>query len=265
MTDNILLEILKTREKSLKEQMRELPFLKSFNFRKDNLTLKKSIDAYEGISIISEIKTASPSRGIIKNDIDILEIVHCMEKAGVVGFSILTEPLYFNGSFLNLKSVVENTSLPCLMKDFVFTEEQFKIAHDLGVTNILIINLLGNTEKMLDLAIKFKLEPVVEIHEQAEIKNLAHFKEIGLNISLIGVNNRNLKTLKVDLNTSKNLIPKIKEIFDEKITIISESGIKTHEDIRFLQSCGADAFLVGTSIMQSKNIEQVILHLRGKY
>ena len=92
---------------------------------------------------------------------------------------------------------------------------------------------------------------------------MKHLFDIGLSPKLIGVNNRNLMTLKIDLNTSKEIIPKIREEFSENVQIVSESGINTIDDIKFLQSSGADAFLIGSSIMQSNNIKQKILELRG--
>ena len=116
---------------------------------------------------------------------------------------------------------------------------------------------------MYELALEFNLEPLVEIHDITEINDLIHLREIGLRPTLIGVNNRNLKTLEVDLNTSELLIPKVKKLFEGKITVISESGINTVDDIKFLQSCGADGFLIGSSIMKSNDIKQKILHLRG--
>ena len=120
-------------------------------------------------------------------------------------------------------------------------------------------------EEMYELSIEFDLEPLIEIHEITEIKALMHLKEIGIIPPLIGVNNRDLKTLEVDLNTSKLLIPKIKKLYDGKVSVISESGIKSFDDIKFLQSCGADGFLIGSSIMQSNDIKQKILYLRGMH
>ena len=116
-----------------------------------------------------------------------------MEKAGVTGLSILTEPNYFNGSFENLKLAVQSTNLPCLMKDFIFDEQQFQIARQIGATNILLIHSNGNMEELCEFARNYKLEALVEIHEVEEIASLEHLNEIGFDLTLVGVNNRNLR------------------------------------------------------------------------
>ncbi len=263
MMPNILSEIFESRKKSLVDQLQSFPSIEIDVINYERKKLSEAIKAHNGISIISEIKSASPSQGDIRKDMNITEVANTMKESGVIGLSVLTEPNYFNGSFLNLYLALKETSLPCLMKDFIFSDAQFKIAKDLGATNILLINLLGNLEEMYELALEFNLEPLIEIHDIAEINDLNHLREIGLRPALIGVNNRNLKTLEVDLNTSKLLIPKVKKLFEGKITVISESGINTVDEIKFLQSCGADGFLIGSSIMKSNDIKQKILHLRG--
>jgi len=263
MMPNILLEILKSRKKSLTEQLKLFQFLEIDKIGYGRKKLSEAIKVNNGISIISEIKPASPSQGDIRKNINISEVAHSMEESGVIGLSVLTEPIYFNGSFLNLYLALIGTSIPCLMKDFVFSEVQFKIARDFGATNILLINLLGNLEEMYELSKEFELEPLIEIHDITEIKDLMCLKEIGIIPPLIGVNNRNLKTLNVDLNTSKLLIPEVKKLYNGKVSVISESGVNSFDDIKFLQSCGADGFLVGSSIMQSNDIKKQILYLRG--
>ena len=263
MMPNILSEIIKSRKKSLVDQINLISAVNTDDLNHKRKKISEAIKIHNGFSIISEIKPASPSQGDIRRDMDIGKIARIMEKSGVIGLSVLTEPIYFNGSFLNLYLTLKSTSLPCLMKDFVFSREQFKIARDFGATNILLINLLGNLEEMYDLALEFNLEPLIEIHEVAEIKDLKHLHEIGIIPSLIGVNNRNLKTLEIDLNTSKTLIPEIKKIFNNGVKVISESGINTLDDIKYLDASGADGFLIGSSIMQSNDIEHKILQLRG--
>ncbi len=263
MMPNILSEIIKSRKKSLIDQIHLISAVNPDESNHKRKKISDAINIHEGISIISEIKPASPSQGDIRRDIDIREVASIMEKSGVIGLSVLTEPVYFNGSFQNLYLALKSTLLPCLMKDFVFSREQFKIARDFGATNILLINLLGNLEEMYDLALEFDLEPIIEIHDVAEIEDLKHLNEIGIIPSLIGVNNRNLKTLEIDLDTSKELIPEIKKIFNNEVKVISESGINTLDDIKYLESFEADAFLIGSSIMQSNDIEQKILQLRG--
>jgi len=263
MTANLIEEIIRNRKKSLEKDVnliKESINLKRKTFRKP---LSENIKRNGEISIISEIKPSSPTLGTIRNDIDVREIAKIMEDAGVIGLSVLTEPNYFNGSYNNLKIAIESTKLPCLMKDFVIDEIQFQIASNLGATNILLINDICKLEKMFELALEYNLEPLIEIHDIAEINDIKHLIEIGFIPKLIGVNNRNLKTLKIDLNNSKIIIPKIKEYVENDAKVISESGINTIEEINSLLSFKTDAFLIGSSIMKSNNIKEKIISLRG--
>ncbi len=263
MISNKIKEIVEQRRKSI-EKDRNFKFILGEKAHKDNrLTLSESIEKESGISIISEIKPASPTLGKIRKELDIKKIAKEMESSGVVGLSILTEPKYFNGSYENLKLAVENTNLPCLMKDFVIDPIQFMIASQLGATNILIINSICNLEESYRSAIDYGLEPLIEIHDVKELKDIRRLFEMGLKPKLIGVNNRNLKTLEIDLNTSKKIIPKLKVEFGDDIIVLSESGVNTIDDINFLLQHQADAFLIGSSIMKSDNIKEKIFSLRG--
>jgi len=260
----ILHKIIESRKKSLENQVRE--FEKSLRSHATNkrLPINQHIRKNgEHVSIISEIKPSSPSLGKLRSEIKVADIAKEMEIAGVVGLSVLTEPLYFNGSFENLKFAIDSTTLPCLMKDFVFHESQFRIAKEIGATNILLINQLGNIEKMYDLAIQYELEPLIEVHYKEELKDIESLTEIGHKPKLIGVNNRNLNTMEIDLNTSKQLISLIKNMLRNHAFVISESGIHSHEDIKELIAHEADAFLIGSSIMQSPDIREKIYQLRG--
>jgi len=263
MISNKIKEIVEQRQKSI-DKDRDFKFQLGESAYKDNRqTLSEAIKKESGISIISEIKPASPTLGEIRKEIDTKAIAQEMESSGVVGLSILTEPNFFNGSYENLKLGVENTKLPCLMKDFVVDPVQYMIASQLGATNILIINSICNLEESYRSALDYGLEPLIEIHEVEELRDIKHLFDIGLKPKLIGVNNRNLKTLEINLNTSKEIIPKLKAKFGEEIVIISESGVNNINDINFLLQYQADAFLVGSSIMKSDNIKEKILTLRG--
>jgi len=265
MISNKIKEIVEQRENSfyLDNEFRKALGQKSY--RDDRKPLSETIKGNSGISIISEIKPASPTLGNIRREIDVKAIATEMERSGVVGLSVLTEPNFFNGSYENLLTAVINTQLPCLMKDFIIDRIQLMIASLIGATNVLIINSICDLEEMFKEAISFGLEPLIEIHDINEINDLKYLFDIGLKPNLIGVNNRNLKTLEINLNTSGEIIPKLKEEFGEKIQVISESGINTIDDIKIIQPSGADAFLVGSSIMSSANIEHKILELKGVY
>jgi len=260
---NLINEIVEKRKNLLFKDVEKLKKLEKYRPKDDRKPLSSNIKSKSEISLISEIKPASPTAGILRNNINIEEISKEMESAGAIGLSVLTEPNYFHGSYENLQLAIESTNLPCLMKDFIVDEVQFKIARQLGATNILLINSIGNLEQLHQLSIKYKIEPLIEIHRLEEIDDIKRLIEIGMRPKLIGVNNRDLETLNVDLNTSKIIIPKLKEEFGENIKIISESGINTFKDIKFLLSCKADAFLIGSAIMKSNNVKEKILSLRG--
>lgn len=263
MISDKIKEIVKLRKKSLGKDIEYLNNIDGNSIRKNRKTLSESIKSNQGISIISEIKPASPTLGNIRTNIDVKSVTKEMESSGVIGLSVLTETNYFNGSYDNLKLAVSNTKIPCLMKDFVVDPIQYKIAAVLGATNILIINSICKLEKEYQLAMENGLEPLIEIHDIEEMRDIQHLFDIGHDPKLIGINNRNLKTMNIDLNTSKQIIPVLKQDFGKKVQVISESGVNTLEDIQFIQPTGADAFLIGSSIMQSDNIKEKILELRG--
>ncbi|WP_330217369.1 indole-3-glycerol-phosphate synthase [Methanococcoides methylutens] len=202
--------------------------------------------------IISEVKPASPSMKI--RDIDPTEakrIATEMEKAGAVAISVLTEPEFFNGSTDNLTAVRENISLPVLRKDFIIDKVQFdEVKSDL----ILLIAGLLN-EKLEDFILYARskgFEPLVEVHNEEELLNA-----LDTSARIIGINNRNLTTMQVDIATTEELIPIIKEhdrMSDTEHLIISESGVHTADDVRRMISAGADAILIGTSIVKNDDI-----------
>jgi indole-3-glycerol phosphate synthase len=208
-------------------------------------------------AIIAEIKSASPSLGTLRTEINTQEVVMQMEKGGAVGISVLTEPKHFNGSLNTLKAAREATKLPILMKDIVIVTDQIEVAAQLGANTVLLIEALfdrGCCEMGRDKMIAFShskgLEVLLETHTEQEFQ-----KAIYSEADLVGINNRNLKNLEIDINTTKQILEKHK---NPKKTVISESGIKTKTDLKFLRSCGANAFLIGSSIMLHGNIEEKI-------
>ena len=265
MISNKLKEIVEQRKATIVKDIEFYNLLKKRSAPNQRKFLSSAIKEADGVSIISEIKPASPTLGIIKSNVNVKEISKEMENSGVIGLSILTESNYFNGSYENLQSALNNTSLPCLMKDFVIDKIQISIASHIGAKNILLINsvLRENLNKFVDIALRHGIEPFIEIHNIEEIDELSRLNEIGYTPSLIGVNNRDLKTMEINLDISKKIIPKIKEELGADIIVVSESGINTLGDIKSLTPYGADAFLIGSSIMQSINIKEKILELRG--
>ncbi|MDI3485064.1 MAG: indole-3-glycerol phosphate synthase [Methanolobus sp.] len=204
------------------------------------------------VAVIAEVKPASPGKKLRDiNPEDAAIIAAEMERAGAVAISVLTEPEFFHGSTDNLRSVRNAISLPVLRKDFIVDEIQFsEIESDLI---LLIAGILGEKlEEMVDMTMSKGFEPLVEVHNETELKNALESKT-----RIIGINNRNLSNLEIDLNTTLQLIPLVKD-YDTKNgqnhIIISESGMHTIDDVRMVVKAGADAVLVGTSIIKSGKI-----------
>ncbi len=217
-------------------------------------SLKKAILDCKTTPVIAEVKTASPSKGIIKPHVDAEKIADAMVKGGAVGLSVLTEPRYFNGSLGNLMKVRQTTKLPILMKDFVLNSIQLDAAVKVGANAVLLIQTLFdrgycslNLKEMINEAHLRNLEVLLETHNTEEFN-----RAIETDADLIGINNRDLGTLKVDLNTTRNIL--LEKDSGSRI-IVSESGINDSKDIHFLKECGVNAFLIGSAIMQAENIQ----------
>ena len=202
-------------------------------------TLKKP-----GMSFICEVKKASPSKGIIAEDFPYLEIAKEYEAAGASAISCLTEPEYFKGDKRYLKKIAETVSIPVLRKDFTVDPYMIYEAKVLGATAVLLICALLPEETLkeyLETAHSLGLSALVEAHDEAEV---AQAMRAGARI--IGVNNRNLKDFTVDIHNSERLVP-------ENIVFVSESGIKTPEDVGRLYQNKTDAVLIGETLMRSSN------------
>lgn len=221
------------------------------------ISLKKMILNCEANPVISEIKSASPSLGTIRENINPSQIAKAMEKAGVVGISILTEPKHFHGSIDALIEARSAVKLPILMKDIIIVADQIEIAAQIGADAVLLIQALFdrgccemNVEKTISFAHSKGLEVLLETHTEQEFR-----KAIETDADLVGINNRDLATLKIDLNITKQILEN--HMNHHKI-VVSESGIKTIDDLHFLKNSGANAFLIGSSIMLSSSIEETI-------
>jgi indole-3-glycerol phosphate synthase len=218
------------------------------------ISLKQAIQDCKTNAVITEIKSASPSAGTIRADIDPKKIALAMQRGGAVGLSVLTEPKHFHGSLEALVLAREAVKLPILMKDIILVLDQIEAAARIGADAVLLIQGLfdkGCCEVSVDKTIAFAhsrgLEVLLETHTDAEFKSA-----IDTKADLVGINNRNLATLAIDLNTTKEILQKNGKCGK---TVISESGIKSVADLAFLRGFGADAFLIGSSIMLTDNIE----------
>ena len=210
----------------------------------------------KGISFICEVKKASPSKGLIAADFPYVEIARQYEAAGASAISVLTEPEYFLGSSRYLQEIAQAVNIPILRKDFTVDEYQIYEAKILGASAVLLICAILSKDqivKYIHIADTLGLSALVEAHDAAEVKTAI---ECGARV--IGVNNRNLKDFSVDINNSAAL----RKMVPENIIFVSESGIRTHEDVRKLVSDKADAVLIGELLMRSDNKAELLQELK---
>jgi indole-3-glycerol phosphate synthase len=200
------------------------------------------------LSMIAEVKRASPSAGTIATDFDPLMIARGYEKAGANALSVLTDEKYFQGRLEYLSLIREQVDIPCLRKDFIIHEAQIFEAVVAGADAILLIVAAldqPTLEHLLEVAHTFQLDALVEVHDLPELE-----RALATDARIIGVNNRNLKHFTVDLGTTEKLAEEV----PDDVVLVAESGIKTVADAQRLAEAGADALLVGETLMRSQNI-----------
>lgn len=212
--------------------------------------------AQRGTSFICEVKKASPSKGVIAKEFPYQDIAKAYENSGAAAISCLTEPYFFLGSNEYLKTIAANVSVPVLRKDFTVDARMIYEARVLGASAVLLICSILNDEELseyLNLAHALGLSAMVEAHDATEID-----RALAAGARIIGVNNRNLATFEVDTTNSLRLRERAKDVL-----FVSESGIKTREDVAQLESIGVDAVLIGETLMRSTNKDKTLSILRG--
>lgn len=217
---------------------------------------KKAIKREKNIRLIAEIKKASPSKGIIRADFDLERIASVYEEKAVDAISVITEEDFFLGSTDYIKIVKDRVTRPVLRKDFIFDDYQIYESRAFGADAILLIGAILDrvqAEEYLHMARELGLAVLFEVHDYHDLE-----KALRIDADIIGINNRDLKTLMVDINTTFLLK---KEIPSDRLTV-SESGIKSREDVLRLDLAGIDAMLVGTTLMESEDIGKKIEELR---
>ena len=259
---NILDEIIKKTKEDIKKREKEFPLDwlgRSLAYNpfvpKDVLSALRSTED-NPYRIIAEVKKASPSKGIIREDFDPMSIAQAYEKGGADALSILTEPHYFQGNIEYLSMVRRYVSLPILRKDFIIDKYQLVEALVYGADFVLLIaKALSRKElkELLGYAHHLGLEVLVEIHDKADL-----IKAIFAGANIIGINHRNLDTFEMDMKLAERLIPLIP---NGKI-IVAESGINDHETVEELSKAGADAFLVGEHFMRQDDIAAALSRLK---
>ncbi|WP_346683410.1 indole-3-glycerol phosphate synthase TrpC [Anaerostipes butyraticus] len=256
----ILDEIVEKRKEQLQREMDNFPLedMKemALNSKNKNHGFKEALQK-DGLSIIAEVKKASPSKGVIAEDFRPVETALAYEEAGAAAISCLTEEHYFKGGSKYFADIRAKVDLPMLRKDFIIDPYQIYEAKVLGADAVLLIAAILSEEKMkefYELAKSLGLDCLAEVHNKEELKQTTACK-----CDIIGINNRNLKTFEVDLNTTSKLAPKI----PYEAVLVSESGMMTKEDLLNVRKQGADGALIGEAFMRADNIQETMKELRS--
>ena len=240
----------------LKEQVRSMP--KCRNFYKAVTKVNK-----RDINVIAEVKKASPSAGLIREDFDPVVIARTYKKCGADAISVLTDEKYFQGRLEYIKQISEAVDLPILRKDFIIDPWQVYESRAAGADAILLIADALKPGELMDLMIiaaELTLTVLLEVHEADTllgVRSIIGFPKKGY--SVLGINNRNLTTMEVDLNT----VSRLAELVDNKNELVAESGIKTRADVEKLKSIGVRAVLIGQVLCENADIEQKFTELFG--
>lgn len=258
MAENILRKLVNNSQMAINDGIYEI----DVNLKKSTKDFKQIIKMNPHATLLTEIKFSSPSLSKIRTLADPVSIASQMIAGGSKALSVLTQPHLFNGSpeyFMNVRQTVD---VPMLMKDIIIDKVQIDTAKKIGADFMLLIQslfdqrFLSEIDEFIGYGHKQGLEILLEVHTNQEFQNA-----LKTNADLIGINNRNLDTLEIDLKTTEKILLG----FEKKRLILSESGIDTPEDIQYLKKCGADAFLIGSSIMKSDNIEEQVKKLVNAY
>ncbi|CAN2047491.1 Indole-3-glycerol phosphate synthase [Candidatus Magnetomoraceae bacterium gMMP-13] len=251
-------------DKILKKKLEEVTLLKAENdlnaLQKQAMQMPSCRD-FAGalkncphVPIIAEIKKASPSKGKIKEAANVAELAKIYKKGGASAISVLTDKPFFGGSLDDLKKVRQTVDLPILRKDFIIDEIQIYQARTAGADAVLLIVAALDSNKLkelFNLSLELGMTPLVEVHNESELK-----KALKIDPPVIGINNRNLSTLEISLETSIKLRPLI-----HSSLVVGESGIKKPDDILRLLDAKINAFLIGTSLMKSNDTMKLLNEL----
>ncbi|WP_428324125.1 indole-3-glycerol phosphate synthase TrpC [Nitrosopumilus sp.] len=258
MAENILRKLVNNSQMAINDGVYEV----EDNLEKSNKDFIQIIKTSGHAPLLTEVKFSSPSLGKIRTITDPVSIASQMIAGGSKALSVLTQPHLFNGSPEYFMKVRQAVDVPMLMKDIMIDKVQIDAAKKIGADFMLVIqslfdqNFLKDIDEFIEYGHKQGLQILLEVHTKQEFENA-----LNTEADLIGINNRNLDTLEIDLKTTETILSGI----DKSRPILSESGIDTPEDIQYLKKCGADAFLIGSSIMKSNNIEEQVRKLVNAY
>jgi len=257
----ILDDIIAYKKEELAETKRRVSFTEIKNRTADAGPTRgfgKALSSPDGVRLIAEVKKASPSKGVIRKDFDPVAIAEQYEESGASCLSVLTEKKFFQGDLEYLGRIRKSIKLPLLRKDFIIDEYQIFEARAAGADAILLIAACLEKHQVRDylgIAGQLGLDVLVESHTWKELDKSLHAGAL-----IVGINNRDLKTFTVSLQTTLDLL---KDIPDDR-TVVSESGIRTRDDVVMLQQAGVDAILVGESLMREKDIGKKVKELLGR-
>ena len=264
--NNILEKIVWHKEQEVQKRRESLPLLE---LRKQvSLLNNKPLDFVNALlnsknkpALIAEVKKASPSKGTIKADFDPVEIAKSYEDGGAACLSVLTDSKFFQGSFENLAKVRATVNIPLLCKEFILYPYQIYLARLNGADAVLLIAAILkdiDIEYFLKIIHSLGMNALIEVHTLEELDRILKIE----GVKLVGINNRNLEDFTVDLANTKNILSARKEELSQKgITVVSESGLYTKEDLDFVQSAGAKAVLIGESIVKQDDLKLAIHNL----
>jgi len=224
-------------------------------------SLRNALLTAKGIPLITEVKFRSPAEGLLRKSTDVREIALKYQRGGAAGISVLTEPKHFEGRLEYLTAVKRSVGIPVLMKDIVIDPVQIDAARKAGADAILLMAILFKArlsnfglEQLIEHAHARGLEVLLEAHTESE-----YLESLQSSADIVGINNRNLKTLEVSLDTSRDLL----RGHAHSKTVICESGFSKTSELAELRSLGADGFLVGSALMKSGDIEKTVRELVG--
>lgn len=254
---SLLEEIIALKKEEVVERKKNLPIEgmdknPTMGYRNFRSCLQK-----EGLSLIAEIKRMSPSCGMIREYFDLVGIAEIYEQNGADAISVLTDEKYFGGKPEYIRSVKQTVRLPILRKDFIVDEYQLYESCTFGSDAVLLIARVltrSELERFIRRAKELGLDCLVEVHSMSELEDV-----LCTSAEIVGINNRNLNTLEVDLNVSLRLI----KMIPESRTVVSESGIRRREDVRRLEDAGFDGILVGESLMRAAHTGEKLRALKG--
>jgi indole-3-glycerol phosphate synthase len=258
MAENILRKLVNNSQIAIDDGVYDV----ESDLEKSNKDFKQIIKTNQHATLLTEIKFASPSLGKIRTLSDPASIAKKMVAGGAKALSILTQPHLFHGSPEYFMKVRQAVDVPLLMKDIMIDKIQIDAAKKIGADYMLVIQsifdqkFVSDIDEFIEYGHKQGLEILLEVHTKDEFTNALKTKA-----DIIGVNNRNLDTLEINLKTTELVL----DGYDKSRIILSESGINTVEDIQYLKKSGADAFLIGSSIMKSDNIEEQVKKLVNAY